>query len=265
MGAMIELLEPRQMFSVAIHAAVHPVPRHAPAIHKPLIHRTVQKAQKPAVHAAVTIAPAMMFAGISVDSRDQGSEVLVTITQGGSGCSAAVRVIDADGTINSFTMTGDATGAFTYSGPVGSDIAQVHAQLSADRNSVTGSFTSVRPDGTSNAGTISISRTLVPPTFLVGRGQDQTGKSITLMVVVTPTISGYVAQVRCVNPDETVGGVIITGDASGHFLYDGPDNDGQPLHLDAQLAADGQSATGRFSSANSDGTTQMGTFTLNRT
>lgn len=261
MCAMIESLEPRQMFSIAVHAAPHPVVRHTPAIHRPLI----QKAQKLAVHAAATIAPAMMFAGVSLDSRNQGSEILVTVRQSGSGYSATVRVIDADGTINSFTMIGDATGAFTYNGTVGTDTAQVHAQLSADRNSVTGGFTSVRSDGTNNTGTFSISRTLQPATFFVGRGQDGTGKSATLMVVVTPTIAGYVAQVRCLNPDGTVGGVIATGDTSGHFLYDGPDQDGQPLHLDAQLGADGQSATGSFTSTNSDGSTHGGTFVLNRT
>jgi len=268
MRAFIESLESREMFSAAVHAAPHAIIPHTAAIHKSLVHKAlIQKpaSHNPAVHAPVQVTANLMFAGTAADSNGENAELLATIMQTDTGYSASVRIIDADGTINTFTMTSDATGAFNYVAPIDRNTTVVNAQLSADHNSITGNFTSTLTDGTSNAGTLSLSRTLLPAKFYVGRGQDGTGQGATFMVVVTPTVTGYVAQVRCINPDGSIGGVILTGDTTGHFIYDGPDNDGAPLHVDAQLSADGQIVTGAFTNINSNGSTHTGTFTLSRT
>jgi hypothetical protein len=245
MQAFIESLESRQLFSVAGHIVS---PERPPVS---------------AIHATVKQTAPLMFAGTALDAKQQTSELLMTVTKTPTGYVAQVRIISSDGKTAAFTLKGDSTGALTFTGRVFGDTATVHAQVSADNTSITGTFSTVRPDGTMNAGTFSLGRTMLPSMNFAGTGTGKDGKVGHITAAVTTTLAGYVAFVRCVNPDGTVGSVVMTADASGHFVYDAADN-GEQLHIDMQLSTDGKTITGSFTSTKADNSTSGATFNLRR-
>jgi hypothetical protein len=217
----------------------------------------------PAVHVPAKLTAPVNYAGVAMDAGGGNTELLMTVVPTAGGYNVVVHVMNPDGSGGTLMMKGNATGLITYSGLAGKDHINFTAQLSADFSGITGSFTSVHPDGTTGAGTISLSKTTVAPVHYAGTAMDSKGGKSQVFATVTLTATGYVALVRVVNPNGHGGGVTATGDLTGHFVYDGPNQD-EHLHFDGELTAAGKTFNGSWTSMQNDGSMDGGTFTMKR-
>lgn len=265
MSQMIETLESRTMFSATIGHTPMTGALHAPA-----------------VHAAKITAPVVTytFKGTAFNTTQNklAANLVMTVTKNDKGYQGNVVATDpGTGAVTKFTVQFDASGKFVYNlSETGGKMLHLEGQLNADKNTITGTWTETRKDGSSK-GTFSLSRsdgTVTPPaptppaptagSHYIGSATDNHGKTTGLVMDLVTAADGSVfGIVKHTNSDGSVDTITVKFDANGHFVFNG--DIGGKLHVEGQLSADKKTCTGTFTSAHQDRPADTGTFTMTRT
>lgn len=228
----------------------------------------------------------LRLVGLATDTDGSASGLSMDLLQAADGTYFGVaRHVNQDGSIDSINVRFDSNGLFVLdrvSGEENGSSLHVEIQLSEDKKSATGTYTSTHSNDTTTSGTITLATAdqfNVKPTAPASKvtkgaryiGTATTGeqgkKSALTMDIVTTKSGAVFGLVKHTNSDGSIDTITVPFDANGHFVYDGIDKsnlDVSNLHAQGQMSEDKRTIVGSFTMSHSDNRTESGTLSFAR-